>query len=160
MHLEPTRFHPFVFITWLVSTLSIVYRLLQNTNNDVAFIIFIDVYISLGDVVMLQNDTISELTKLVLRQIEIPLDKVWSHISSHCYGKNTDHLKYPKTSWQNGFTWTSVLSYIHVKTVVSTKENRYISWCFLLPDDQALSLFFPLGHLPVAWPRHGAILHL
>ncbi|CAL8371002.1 unnamed protein product [Arctogadus glacialis] len=34
-----------------------------------------DVYISLGDVVMLQNDTISELTKLVLRQIEIPLDK-------------------------------------------------------------------------------------
>ncbi|CAL8266921.1 unnamed protein product [Lota lota] len=34
-----------------------------------------DVYISLGDVVMLQNDTLSELAKQVLRQIRIPLDQ-------------------------------------------------------------------------------------
>lgn len=39
-------------------------------------ILLLDVSIPLGDVIILQNDSLSDMVKRVLQEVQIPLDKV------------------------------------------------------------------------------------
>lgn len=59
-------------------------------------ILLLDVSIPLGDVIILQNDSLSDMVKRVLQEVQIPLDKVrvdQSHyISPLCIFNNMTYV--------------------------------------------------------------------
>lgn len=48
----------------------------KGVTSEHVILFYLDVSIPLGEIVTLQNDTLSEMVKALLQNIKIPLDKV------------------------------------------------------------------------------------
>ncbi|KAK0132263.1 ATP-binding cassette sub-family A member 12 [Merluccius polli] len=95
-----------------------------------------DVYITLGDIVMLHNDTLSEAAKQVLREIRIPLDKaiylLLDQDTAHTFiCQNSSSSFGLTTACMTGMV-DMVLGWISPEKVAKQVKLRMLTWALLM----------------------------